>query len=206
MLTAVALGFVLGLRHALDPDHLVAVSALVARNRSPWTASWLGASWGLGHATTLLAVGALLIALRVTVPESFTLSFEVAVGALLVLLGVANLAAAAGSNAPLAGTEGPRLRKSLARSGIVGLVHGLAGSGAVVLLASAAMPDAATALVYLAIFGVGTMAGMVAFSLLLGAPLAALGEGAAWQRLASAATGIVSLLFGTHLIHSLLGS
>ena len=84
MLTAVALGFVLGLRHAFDPDHVIAVSAIAARHRSPWTASWVGVSWGVGHSATVLLSGALLIALRVAVPGGLARSLELGVGILLI--------------------------------------------------------------------------------------------------------------------------
>jgi hypothetical protein len=206
VLTAIALGFALGLRHAFDPDHVIAVSTLVARHRSPWTATWVGMSWGIGHSATILAAGALMIAARVAIPAGLTRSAEAGVGVLLLALGAANLAAAAGTATPepagLAG-EGPPLRTSLARSGITGLLHGLAGSGAVALLATAAMPAPAAAIVYLLVFALGSVAGMVAFSLLLGAPLVALGEEASWRRGLTALTGLVSLAFGAHLLHRL---
>jgi len=201
VLTAVALGFVLGLRHAFDPDHVIAVSAIAARHGSPWTASWVGVSWGVGHSTTVLLSGALLIALRVAVPDGVARSMELGVAVLLIVLGGVNLLAATepapDGDAPPDGTP---LRASLTRSGLVGLVHGLAGSGAVALLATAAMPTPAAALVYLVVFGLGTIAGMVAFSLVLGAPFAALGEAGRWQRPLTAGTGLLSLGFGAWLI------
>jgi hypothetical protein len=203
MLTAVALGFVLGLRHAFDPDHVIAVSAIAARHRSPWTASWVGVSWGVGHSATVLLSGALLIALRVAVPGGLARSLELGVGILLVVLGVVNLIAAAESAPDGHGppdADGTPLRTSLTRSGLVGLAHGLAGSGAVALLATAAMPTPAAALVYLVVFGLGSIAGMVAFSLVLGAPFAALGEVGRWRRPLTAGTGLLSLGFGAWLV------
>jgi hypothetical protein len=194
MLTAVALGFVLGLRHAFDPDHVIAVSAIAARHRSPWTASWVGVSWGVGHSATVLLSGALLIALRVAVPGGLARSLELGVGILLVVLGVVNLIAAAESAPDGHGppdADGTPLRTSLTRSGLVGLAHGLAGSGAVALLATAAMPT---------VFGLGSIAGMVAFSLVLGAPFAALGEVGRWRRPLTAGTGLLSLGFGAWLV------
>lgn len=197
MLTAVALGFALGLRHAVDPDHVIAVSALVARHRSAWRASWIGISWGVGHAATLLVVGCALLALRIAIPEHVALSLEGAVGAMLVALGVANLAAIGRSGAEELDSRAARdLPAALARSGLVGLVHGLAGSAAVALLASTAMPSTAAALAYLAVFGVGTIAGMVLCTLALGAPLSLVGGARGMRRIATGATGAASLLFG----------
>lgn len=202
MLTAILLGFALGLRHAFDPDHVIAVSAVAARHRSAWTASWVGMSWGLGHGATLLAVGFLVIALRIAVPETLARSLEIGVGALLVALGVSNLASLRAADGPAAGGGDTTLRAALTRSGCVGVVHGLAGSGAVALLALAAMPSAQAALLYLFAFGIGTIAGMMAFTLALSAPLAVFGDAGAFRRLTTAATGAISLLFGAYLIHA----
>lgn len=199
MLTAIALGFVLGLRHAFDPDHVIAVSTLVTRHRSPWSASWVGACWGMGHSLMLTAVGALVIGLRLAVPERFALGAELGVGALLVVLGVANLTAAARSH--VSRESALPLGATLMRSGFVGVAHGLAGSGALALLALAAMPTPASAFVYLLVFGLGTVLGMVGFSLALGAPLAALGDAQTWRRRLAAVTGLASLVFGVWLIH-----
>jgi high-affinity nickel-transport protein len=201
VLTAVTLGFLLGLRHAFDPDHVIAVSTLVARHRSPWSAAWVGLCWAAGHALTILAAGAVLIGLRVAVPERFGLAAELGVGVLLVSLGVANLRAAGRSRRATPGASDRPLRRTLARSGVVGLVHGLAGSSALVLLATAAMPTPATAFAYLLVFGVGNVAGMLAFSLALGAPLAALGHTAVWRSRLAAGTGLASLACGLWLIH-----
>ncbi|MGI9591920.1 MAG: hypothetical protein ACR2P8_11175 [Myxococcota bacterium] len=200
MLTAIGLGLLLGLRHAFDPDHVAAVAALVALHRSPWSATWVGSSWAAGHALTILVVGGAIVALRVTVPERFGLAAELAVGVLLVSLGVANLRAAR-RGGWATGDEERRLRGTLARSGAIGLVHGLAGSGALALLATAAMPTAASAVSYLLVFGIGNALGMVAFSLVLGAPLAGAGAGAAWRARLAVGTGLASLACGVWLIH-----
>jgi hypothetical protein len=198
MLTAVLLGFVLGLRHAFDPDHVIAVSTIVARHRRAWTACWIGVSWGMGHGATILAIGFAVIALEVAIPDAFGRGIELGIGVLLVLLGVANLVAARPA-LPLV-PEGAPLRASLARSGALGLAHGLAGSAPVALLALAAMPSPAAALAYLVVFGIGTIAGMVAFSLALGVPIARAGASAPVARWVTAGTGVVSLLFGAWVI------
>jgi high-affinity nickel-transport protein len=196
MLTAVLLGFLLGVRHSFDPDHVVAVSTIVARHRSAWSASWIGACWGVGHGATLLAIGFLVIALQVAIPEGFARGMEFAIGVLLVLLGILNLMAAALAR------EAP-LRASLARPAAIGFAHGLAGSAPVALLAMAAMPTPGAALAYLAVFGLGTIAGMVAFSAAVAAPFARLGSGPGAVRWVTAGTGVVSLLFGAWLIYEI---
>ena len=201
MLTAVLLGFVLGLRHAFDPDHVIAVSAIVARHRSAWKASWIGVCWGIGHGATILAIGLLVIVLRVAIPEGFARGMEIVVGGLLVLLGIVNLLAA--TPAASLPSRGAPLRASLLRSGAVGLAHGLAGSAPVALLAMAAMHTRAAALAYLVVFGLGTITAMLAFSLALGAPFARLGASAGLSRWVTAGTGMLSLLFGAYLIYEI---
>lgn len=201
MLTAVVLGFVLGLRHAFDPDHVIAVSTIVARHRSAWTASWIGVGWGVGHGATILGIGFLVIALQVAIPDGFARGMEVAVGVMLVLLGILNLLAA--RPAPSLPPRRAPLRASLARSGATGLAHGLAGSAPVALLALAAMPTPTAAMAYLLVFGLGTIAGMVAFSLALGAPFARLPASAGLSRWVTAGTGMLSLIFGAYLIYEI---
>src|SRR5215472_176688 len=85
-------GFVLGMRHATDPDHVIAVSTIVSRQRSIQGAARVGALWGLGHTLTILAVGACIILFNVIIPPRLGLALELAVGMMLVLLGVLNLA------------------------------------------------------------------------------------------------------------------
>jgi high-affinity nickel-transport protein len=91
LLTAVLLGFVLGIRHAADPDHLAAIAALVARHRNPWAAARIGAAWGLGHGLMILAVGGAFVALRITVVPFWARVADLGVAAILVWLGVSNL-------------------------------------------------------------------------------------------------------------------
>jgi high-affinity nickel-transport protein len=87
-----ALGFFLGMRHSADPDHVVAVSTIVARNKK-WGASWLlGAVWGLGHTVTIFVVGVALIVFKVAIPPRVGLGMEFSVGLVLVALGLFNMA------------------------------------------------------------------------------------------------------------------
>ncbi len=200
MLTAVTLGFVVGLRHAFDPDHVVAVSAIAAHQRSPWTVSWIGVSWGVGHSLMLLAAGFAVIALRVAIPESLLASAEVGIGVALIALGATNLMALSARFESDERSAPSPLRSAMARSGMIGVAHGLAGSGTVTLLALAAMPTTEMAMTYVAAFSVGTIAGMVGFSLLLGAPAALFLDRDLARRFAIARTGAISIAFGIRLI------
>jgi high-affinity nickel-transport protein len=203
VLSAAILGFLLGLRHASDPDHVVAISTIVARHRSAWAASRVGVAWGLGHSLTIVAVGSALVALGVALPERLGLGFELLVGLVLVLLGISNLRQA-GANAlqaegPLQLGHGGSLGAH-GRAFLVGLVHGLAGSAAVAILALAAMPSPAAAVLYLAVFSLGTIGGMVAISLGFGAPLALASAHSHAQRWIVAGSGAVSLGLGLWLV------
>jgi hypothetical protein len=86
-LALVGLGFLLGLKHALDADHVVAVSTIVSRHRKLSKASLVGALWGLGHTTTLFGVGVAVLTFRLTIPERVALVFELLVGVVLIGLG-----------------------------------------------------------------------------------------------------------------------
>ncbi len=88
------LGFFLGMRHATDPDHVVAVTTIVSRERTLLHATVIGALWGLGHTLTILAVGSAIILFKLTIPPRLGLSMELCVGLMLILLGVLNLTGA----------------------------------------------------------------------------------------------------------------
>lgn len=146
LLVALGAAFLLGLRHATDPDHVVAVTSLVAAdNGDVRAATRLGAWWGLGHAGTLLAVGLPLIALKSELPAGLERAAETAVGVVIVLLAVRVIYR---WRRPL---QTHRLRTRRQALGI-GMLHGLAGTGAVVVLLIAALPGRLEAAAALAVF------------------------------------------------------
>ena len=157
---AVALGIalLLGLRHATDPDHLMAVTALVARDdASPRSAARLGAVWGAGHATALLLIGLPLILLGTALPPALESTAEKAVGVVIVLLALRVLLRWLHRNREHDHERPPRTPR--AAFGI-GLLHGLAGTGAVVLLLIAALPSPLAAAAALAVFAPMSMVSM----------------------------------------------
>jgi high-affinity nickel-transport protein len=203
MLGAAILGFLLGLRHASDPDHVVAISAIVAHHRSAWAASRVGVAWGLGHSLTIVAVGGAMVGLGLVLPPRLGLGLELLVGIVLVALGVSNLwsvrvtrAASAAASVHAHGVSAG----ALGRAFLVGLVHGLAGSAAVAILALAAVPGPGAAIVYLGIFSLGTIVGMVAISLGVGAPLSLASGRSPVQRWIVAGSGALSLGLGLWLV------
>ncbi len=199
MLTAVLLGFVLGLRHAADPDHVAAVAALVARHRRPGIAAWIGTAWGAGHSLTILAIGAVIVLLRVAVPASFATAAELLVAAILIALGIANLRSLRSGATHTHPAATHTLGATAARAFGIGIAHGLGGSAAVALLALAAMPTPQAAIVYLAVFSAGTVGGMVALSFGLGIPLSLAGDTPHLSRWVLGGSGALSICAGIYL-------
>ncbi len=201
------LGFVLGMRHATDPDHVVAVTAIVARERRIWASTAIGALWGVGHTVTILIVGCAIILFHVVIPARVGLGLELAVASMLVALGTAyvmGLVARAHDEASHAPPRCGRTLAGIARPLVIGLVHGVAGSAAVALLVVTAISNAAWAAVYLVVFGVGTILGMMVLTTVLSAPIALTGDRVARANVwLVRATGVGSIAFGLFLAYQL---
>jgi high-affinity nickel-transport protein len=244
LLTVIGVGFLLGIRHATDPDHVIAVTTIVSRQRSIRHAGLIGILWGVGHTLTILLVGAAIILFNLAIPPRVGLAMELAVGLMLILLGVLNLTGVtqwiAHRFTPAQNHEGiihshvhthadggeahahihghnpevhlhleqepeSALQKALARVGLyqllrplaIGIVHGLAGSAAIALLVLTTIRDPRWAIVYLLVFGVGTIAGMMLITMMIGAPFAyTSGRFANFNRVLGVASGVVSVAFG----------
>jgi len=189
---AAALGLLLGVRHAFEPDHLAAISALVAERPGKGRGFWLGATWGLGHTLSLLGVGGALCLFRAQLPAKLEDGFELAVALMLVVLGIRALRRAQHGHDHSHVDGVAQARRSL----LVGLTHGLAGSGALTALAMAAMPTAATCLAYMGLFGAGSAIGMGAMTALASHGFGAIQGRARMQRGLIAAAGLASLVLG----------
>jgi nitrile hydratase accessory protein len=200
-------GALLGMRHAVEPDHLAAITTLMTGARSSTKAAMLGACWGLGHTLTLLTTGALLVLLQAEMPALAARVFEGGVVLLLVGFGIRAIRLSAGrgilgpthSHGALAQAPASPDRWTLARPLVVGAVHGLAGTGALMALVVTTLPSAAAQLGYLLLFGVGSTVGMAALSGLLGWPIARLGAHHVVARAFSLAAGSASVALGLSL-------
>ncbi len=208
-----ALGVAVGVRHALEPDHLVAVTALVADDRRAVQVARLGFSWGLGHTLTLLAAGTSLALVRTSVPEIASTALEALVGVMLIALGGRAL-----RSSHAMATSGPEVRHAhgcgvhihatsaehvhigpltvARRPLVVGMVHGLAGSGALAAMAMATLPTIELQILCMALFGIGSAAAMAALSGLAGVPLARLARQPAAFAWVSASAGVISMAAG----------
>ena len=201
------------MRHALEPDHLAAVSTLVSEERSSYKAAFLGVCWGLGHTFSLVVVGLALVLLRAEMPAIVADLFELLVAFMLVGLGLRAIYVAANQ-----GSVGPMHvhrhggivhrhaavpahvhvgRWTLARRPlIVGAIHGLAGSGALTALVLTTLPSNAARLTYMVLFGLGSTVGMAALSGLLGWPLARVGAHHTFKRAVTLTIGALSTVLG----------
>jgi len=212
-LTAIGLGLLVGLRHALEPDHLVAVATLVTRERDARAAIRLGAAWGAGHTLALLGLGSILIVARLSLPAGVSGALEGLVAAMLIIMGIVAVRDGVRMSA-----EGPRLahrhggrRHAHATAGAhvhigplaiatrplaIGMVHGLAGSGALTALAIASLPSWPEQVGYMLVFGLGSTAGMAAAAGLAGWHLARFVRTPAALGALSVATGGVAVVAG----------
>ena len=242
-LAILLIGLLLGMRHATDPDHVIAVSTIVSRERSVRKAGLIGIFWGCGHTVTIAIVGSAIILFGVVIPPRVGLTMEFSVGLMLILLGVLNLTGTAKWLSEKFSPAHPRvsgthahihehnhhlhfhwhshsavqehhgdslstpgwLGKPFARLGLfhalrpllVGIVHGLAGSAAVALLVLSTIREPKWALLYLLVFGVGTIAGMMLITAALALPFSFAGHRFAWlARSLVLGSGLVSLCFG----------
>jgi high-affinity nickel permease len=218
------LGFFLGMRHATDPDHVVAVMTIVTKQRGVAKAGVIGALWGMGHTLTIFLVGTAIILFKVSIPPRLGLSMEFAVGLMLILLGVLNLTGvlrwlqmrftpsmvmAQEAPAPaIVCTEGNWLDRNLREMGlynalrplVIGTVHGLAGSAAVAILVMTTIADPWWAIAYLLLFGLGTVAGMAAMTTAMAYPIVYTGRKMfRWNQALAVGSGVLSVAFGTFI-------
>ena len=189
--TACLLGFANGMRHALEPDHLAAVSTLVAGKRSATASVRYAAAWGAGHAVMLVVAGGALALLRTKLPDLASDGLELVVAAVLIGLGVRGLVQAAHARTHAHGPE------TLTRLPfLVGLVHGLAGSGALAALVVSQLASPAFAIGFIAIYAIGAALGMATLAGVLGWPLARLARAPRLVPVLVGLSAVASLIVG----------
>ena len=201
ILTGWSLAFLLGLRHATEPDHVAAVATLVPEQRNVRRAMQLGAAWGLGHSLAIFACGGALLLFRESMSDRTSDWLELMVSGLLLLLGARSILRALRRPGEAHAASGhasntAALRHSRRKSLLIGLLHGTAGSGSLAALVFANMPDLNAGLAYLIFFGAGSLFGMAALAGIAGAPLRAISQRDKPQALLFAAAGVLSVTIG----------
>ena len=184
-------GFLIGLKHATEADHMAAVSTIVSERKSLWSSTLVGGLWGLGHTISLVAAGIFVLVLNFQISENTERWLEFAVGAMLTLLGL-NVLRKIVSGGKLhfhthdhgdqkhvhphvherndAGHSPIHRSKRSPRALLIGMVHGLAGSAALMLAIIPTIETKTLGLIYIAIFGLGSIGGMMIMSFLIGLP------------------------------------
>jgi ABC-type nickel/cobalt efflux system permease component RcnA len=224
LLTFLGIGFVLGLRHALDADHLAAVSTVLAERPSVRASGLVGFWWGVGHTATLLIAGVIVLASGIQIPKPFEWYAESAVGVLLVVLGVTLAWKLSRERWHVHSHQHDGARhlhlhshrrqedhghehwtaRSL-RPLLIGMAHGVAGSAALMLIVASSADGFLQGVLYIALFGVGSIVGMMAIGLTLSLPV--VWSLTAGRRMFSAVQGFASLSsvgFGLWMLYRLL--
>jgi ABC-type nickel/cobalt efflux system permease component RcnA len=215
-IAVLSLGLFLGLKHATDADHVVAVTTFVSQESSLLRSCWIGAFWGVGHTLSLAVAGVLVIGLKVNVPEWLSERLELGVAAMLVLLGANVIARTLMHKAHKETTPAPHTHWHIHPPGLshdhsgwshaglrpllTGMVHGAAGSAALMLLVLSTIRSPLEAFLYILIFGLGSILGMLAISFLLALPLHwARGRMSASYKPVQFMAGLFSCVFGLFL-------
>lgn len=197
-LTLLGLGLLFGLKHATEVDHVVAVSTIASQQRNVLRSALVGALWGAGHTASLLIVGVIVLCLRIAIPESVSRWLELGVALMIIGLGTAALWRALRNRSDVhvhehshegvshvhihfheSETRHKAERKhshAVSAVGIkpvlIGMMHGLAGSGALTLLVLTQISSIWMGFLYLVVFGLGSIVGMLLMSGLIGLPFA----------------------------------
>jgi high-affinity nickel permease len=224
LIAALGLGFLLGLRHAMEADHVAAVSTFVSRERTLLRSCLRGTFWGIGHTAALLVAGIAVIAFKIHIPPQFERAVETLIALVLILLGghvLLRSLSALSLHSHEHVHDGVRHRHTHVHIGahgahdhvhlfadarkplLLGVLHGLGGGGALVLVVLTTLPSPAAAFLYIVVFGLGSTAGMLVLSGLIGLPFKLLAGGS--ERFATVlqmVVGVVSIVIGVFMLHS----
>ncbi|WP_018393234.1 sulfite exporter TauE/SafE family protein [Bacillus sp. 37MA] len=221
-LSILALGFVLGIKHAIEPDHIIAVSTIASQSKKLLRSSLAGVFWGIGHTATLFIVGIIFILMKDEIPAEWAMSLEFLVGIMLVYLGVTTILSFKNihihehehdteehkhvhSHENSGKHEHKHSHKNVSylKSVLIGLVHGLAGSGAMILLTMSTVKSVWEGAMYILIFGAGTVIGMLFFTTIIGIPFVFSAKKISLNKTLTQITGVVSTVFGLYYMYNL---
>ncbi|MDC3417755.1 sulfite exporter TauE/SafE family protein [Aquibacillus salsiterrae] len=220
LLSVLVVGFILGIKGGMEPDHVVAVSTIASQSKKLSKASLAGVFWGIGHTTTLFIVGFVLIMMKGQITDTWALSLEFVVGIMMVYLGLTNITSIrkekvhahthyhdgkvhshfySDKNKESHDYKHVSYRKSL----IIGLIHGLAGSAAMVLLTIASVDTLWQGAIYLIIYGVGTMFGMFLVTSFISIPFVLSVKKVKINHFIIRLAGVASLAYGLVIMYNI---
>jgi sulfite exporter TauE/SafE len=217
-------GFMLGLKHATDADHLAAVGTIVAERKSLWSSALIGGVWGLGHTISLFLAGVFVLLLNFEISERTERALEFGVGIMLTFLGLNVIRKllkggrlhfhAHGHGArehvhphlhEAAVADEPHTHHGLSfspRALVIGMIHGLAGSAGLMLLVIPTIESKTVGLLYIVVFGIGSIGGMMLMSLLVGLPFhLTAGKFNRFNYLLQSVAGLASIALGLLIIY-----
>jgi len=205
-------GLLLGIKHAFEADHLIAVSTMLTEQKNPYRAAMIGTFWGIGHTTTLFIVGLFVLILRLSIPEQMAGKLEIFVGIMLIILGIQSIFKKNSihthththgdlTHSHQHDNHNHQHRKSF----MIGIVHGLAGSGALMILVLSLIQSVLQGIIYILLFGIGSIAGMTLMSLIIGIPFSkSLEKFNRAEKYMRIFMGSISVIFGISVIIAIL--
>jgi sulfite exporter TauE/SafE len=223
-LLVLGLGFFLGLKHAIEADHLAAVGTIVSEQKNVWSSAIVGGIWGLGHTISLFAAGFFVLLLNFQISEQTERILEFCVGIMLLFLGLNVFRKIANGGKIHFHThehgerehahphlhEHEKVDEKESHHGLkfspkalfIGMIHGLAGSAALMLLVIPTIESRPLGLLYIAIFGIGSIGGMMLMSLLVGLPFHLTAtKFNQYNRILQSIAGLVSIVFGLLIVY-----
>jgi hypothetical protein len=196
LLPVLFFGFVLGIKHAIEPDHVIAVSTIASRTSKLSLSSLSGIFWGIGHTMTLLVIGIIMIVMERQIPEKIALSLEFFVGMMVLFLGIISFR----STRTISIEREIKVAHLHLKSLLIGTIHGLAGSAGMVILTLTTVNNMLEALIFILIFGFGTICGMMLFTTVLGLPFVWVKDINIYQLIVKVVS-IISVLYGLYYIY-----
>ncbi|OSX55481.1 urease accessory protein UreH [Anoxybacillus ayderensis] len=190
-------GFILGIKHATEPDHVIAVSTIASRTKKLSLSSLAGIFWGIGHTATLFVLGMIVIGLEQQIPETAAMWLELAVGVMIVVLGITSFRSAY----VVSSKKEVDISHLHLKSTMIGIVHGLAGSAGMVLLTLTTVDTRLQAVLFILIFGVGTIMGMMLFTTFLGLPFIWMKRKQIVFQFTIKAVSLISIVYGLYYMY-----
>jgi ABC-type nickel/cobalt efflux system permease component RcnA len=201
LISILSIGFLLGIKHALEPDHIIGVTTIASQSKKVWRSSLAGFFWGIGHTATLFIFGVGMMFLKGEIPEKWAMSLEFLVGIMLVYFGISAIYSK--KSAHMKNERKPDRKLSYLRSLLMGFIHGLAGSAAMIILTMSTVSNVWEGALYILVFGTGTVISMLFFTTVIGIPFVLSSSNLKINKPFIQITGCFSTVFGIYYMYNL---